>query len=104
MLIELSHSYRNINIIDHSWSILCDGTGCLKSELGRHDKNSGLPLDSDTLHLGKNGYRILAKNIKEDIFGKRRAKTRYNNQVEGRRLATTQDQNNGRSYGHLPPR
>ena len=99
MLIELAHSYRNISIIDHSWSILCDRSGCLKSELGRHDKSSGLPLDSDSLHLGKNGYRILAINIKEGIFGKRRGNIRYNNnQVEGRRLAAGQVQTNG------PPR
>ena len=99
MLIELAHSYRNISIIGHSWSILCDRSGCLKSELGRHDKSSGLPLDSDSLHLGKNGYRILAINIKEGIFGKRRGNIRYNNnQVEGRRLAAGQVQTNG------PPR
>ena len=99
MLIELSHSYRNISIIDHSWSILCDRSGCLKSELGRHDKSSGLPLDTDSLHLGKKGYRILAINIKEGIFGKRRGNIRSNsNQVEGRRLAAGQVQTNG------PPR
>ena len=104
MLIEFSHSYRNINIIDHPRSTLCDRTGCLKSELGRYDRNTGFPLDSDSLHLGKNGYRMFAKNIKEGIFGKRRATTRYSTQVQGRRLAATQGQNRGHSCDRLPPR
>ena len=104
MLIELSHNYCNINIIDHPWSTLCDRTGCLKSELGKHDKNTGLLLDSDSLHLGKNGYRMFAKNIKEGIFGKRRATTRYSTHVQGRRLAATQGQNRDHSCDHLPPR
>ena len=104
MLIELSHSYRGISVIDHSWSILCDRAGCLKSELGRHDKSTGLPLDSDSLHLGKNGYRILAMNIKQGIFGKRRGMIGRTNQVKGSRFAAGQALSNGPHCDRLPTR
>ena len=70
ILVDISHSYSNVKIIDHPLSELCDERGCLKPDLGRYDRELGAPLTKDTLHLGKKGLRLFAKSIKTGILGK----------------------------------
>ena len=81
ILHDISHSYRNISIIDHPVDQLCNDRGCLKDNLGRHDKETGTPLTRDTLHLGKQGLRIFATIIKSSVMGK--YKKRAQGQGEG---------------------
>ena len=81
MLIEISHSNRNVFIIEHPRSLLCNSSGFLKPGMGRFDKGKNVPLDSDSLHLGIRGIRILAKTIKEAILPRNRGMHRY--QVQG---------------------
>ena len=71
---------------------------------GGYDKIIIVPLDSDSLHLGKNGYRILAMNIKQGIFGKRRGMRGRTNQVKGRQFAAGQALSNGPHCDRLPTR
>ena len=77
MLIEISHSNRNVFIIEHPRSLLCNSSGYLKPGIGRFDKGKNVPLDSDSLHLGIRGIRILARTIKEAILPRNRVKDRY---------------------------
>ena len=81
MLIEISHSNRNVFIIEHPRSLLCNLSGNLKPSMGRFDKVKNVPLDSDSLHLGIRGIRILARTIKESILPRNRGRHRY--QVQG---------------------
>ena len=81
MLVEISHSNRNVFIIEHARSLLYSPPGLLKPGMGRFDKGKNVPLDSDSLHLGIKGIRILAKTIKEAIIPRNRGKHRY--QVQG---------------------
>ena len=81
MLIEISHSNRNVFIIEHLRSLLCNSSGFLKPGMGRFDKGKNVPLDSDSLHLGIRGIRILAKTIKEAILPRNRGMHKY--QVQG---------------------
>ena len=69
ILIDISHSYKNVKILDHSLSDFCNVRGCLKDELGRFDQESGTHLSRDTLHLGKKGLRLFSKSIKVGVLG-----------------------------------
>ena len=64
---EMSHSHKNVYVLDNDISQYCDRSGVLRSELGRHDKATGRPLDQDALHLGKQGLRLLARAIRSNI-------------------------------------
>ena len=81
MLIDISHSNRNVFIIEHPRSLLCNSSGNIKPSMGRFDKVKNVPLDSDSLHLGIRGIRILARTIKESILPRNRGRRRY--QVQG---------------------
>ena len=67
---DISHSNKNISVVDHPFNQLCDSNGCLKDEYGRFDKESGTPLSRDALHLGKKGLRLLAVSIKSSVMKK----------------------------------
>ena len=77
MLIKISHSNRNVFIIEHPRSLLCNSSGNLKPSMGRFDKVKNVLLDSDSLHLGIRGIRILARTIKESILPRNRGRHRY---------------------------
>ena len=70
VLRDICHSYKNMSVIDHPFTQLCNDNDCLKDEFGRFDKESGTPLSRDALHLGKKGLRLLAVTIKSCIMGK----------------------------------
>ena len=70
ILREISHTCKNISIIDHPFTQLCKNDGCLKEEYGRFDKSAGTPLLNDALHLGKKGLRVFAASIKTGILGR----------------------------------
>ena len=67
---EISHSFKNVFVIEHTFDQLCKSDGCLKDNCGRLDKEAGIPLAKDTLHLGKRGLRLFAISIKSSIVGK----------------------------------
>lgn len=91
MLRDISHSHKNISIIDHPFNQLCNNDGCLRDEFGRYDKESGTPLSRDALHLGKKGLRLLAVSIKSCVMGK------YKRQGQ-RQQGTTAEQGNHEGY------
>ena len=71
ILHDISHSIKNVNVIDHPLAEFCDANGCLKGELGRYDREANGPLTRDTLHLGKKGLRLMAKTIKSNVVKSR---------------------------------
>ena len=91
VLRDISHSHKNISIIDHPFNQLCNNDGCLRDEFGRYDKESGTPLSRDALHLGKKGLRLLAVSIKSCVMGK------YKRQGQ-RQQGTTAEQGNHEGY------
>ena len=70
ILHDLSHSIKNVNVIDHPLEQLCNSHGCLKDEFGRYNQEAQGPLSRDTLHLGKKGLRVFARTIKSSVVGK----------------------------------
>ena len=70
ILLDLSHSYKNINVVDHPIAELCNAGGSLRDDLGRYDRDSQAPLAKDALHLGKKGLRIFAKTLKSSVIGR----------------------------------
>ena len=96
MFTEVAHSYRNVSIIDHPRSLLADRSGCLAPKMGRHDKGSGNPLSQDALHLGREGYKVFAKSIKEGIFGKYRPRSQGQAQNRGTAVDGNQSGRSGR--------
>ena len=101
ILLEIAHTYRNISIIDYNPSLYSDSGGLLKSELGRHDKVSGRPLDSDALHLGKKGIRLFAAGIKSSVFQGRPRKVRSQGQRAG--SAAGEGRRGSSGGGQSPP-
>ena len=67
---EISHSFKNVFVIEHPFDQLCKSDGCLKDDCGRFDKDAGIPLARDALHLGKKGLRLFAMSMKSSIVGK----------------------------------
>jgi hypothetical protein len=96
MFTEVAHSHRNVSIIDHPRSLLADRSGCLAPKMGRHDKGSGNPLSQDALHLGREGYKVFAKSIKEGIFGKYRPRSQGQAQNGGTAVDGSQSGRSGR--------
>lgn len=88
VLRDISHSHKNISVIDHPFNQLCNNDGCLKDEFGRFDKESGTPLSRDALHLGKKGLRLLAVSVKSCVMG------RYKRQGQGQQRASAERGNN----------
>ena len=84
ILHEISHSLKNVNVIDHPLDELCDTHGCLRGELGRYDRESSGPLTRDTLHLGKKGLRLLARTIKSNIVKSRTSRSGQQGAVSNR--------------------
>ena len=70
VLREISHSHKNIFVVEHQYDQLCDSNDRLKDEFGRHDRESGAPLSQDALHFGKKGLRLLAMSLKSSVMGK----------------------------------
>ena len=61
-IVALSKKHHNIILINNS--IFADSNGCLLPEYGRYSN------PNDILHLGRNGLRVFAANIKSYIIGK----------------------------------
>jgi hypothetical protein len=80
---EISHSHKNVYVLDNDISQYCGRSGVLRSELGRHDKESGRPLDHDALHLGREGLRLLARAIRSNIVRFNKATARKSIQGSG---------------------
>ena len=78
MLLDMTHNYRNLYIIDHS--ILCDREGFLQNEFGTWDIKNECHSITDTLHLGKKGIRIFCRTIKTNVMG---AKNRFKDRFRG---------------------
>lgn len=81
MLHDISHSYKNVHVIDHPLAELCNSQGCLRDELGRYDRESQGPLTRDTLHLGKKGLRLFARTIKSCVVGRFRSSSTRSGQL-----------------------
>ena len=64
-IIDMSYKHKNIRIIDNS----IFGRN-LSDAHGRWDVQDQRPLVSDCFHLGRNGIRIFAMNIKGAVIGK----------------------------------
>ena len=83
LLLDFSHSYKNILIIDNS--ALGNHRGCLDNKYGRFMKDTHAPLLIDSLHLGMHGIRKFAATLKTAIKGSGKSKSRdrfngsYNN-------------------------
>jgi len=71
MILDLTYSYKNIYIIDHT----AFGDK-LSDDFGRWDKENGCPNTRDALHLGKKGIRLFAAKIKSSVFRRSQAKSR----------------------------
>ena len=95
MFVEIAHSHRNVSVIDHPRSVLCDRSGCLKPDMGRYDRESSSPLHQDVLHLGRVGYRVFAKSIKEGIFGKYKPRSQGQAQNGGPAGGSSQHDSSG---------
>lgn len=103
ILFEISHTHRNISVIDYNAALYCDRNGLLKAELGRHDKETGRPLDSDVLHLGKKGLRLLAKGIKSSVFQGKVRRDRSQGQHTGSAAAEDRRVSSGGGQQSSPP-
>ena len=83
-IMEMSYKHKNIRIIDNSvfGSYLSDAHG-------RWNVQDQRPLVSDCLHLGRNGIRIFAMNIKAAVIGKglSQSRARFNSSQGGYRAA-----------------
>ena len=64
LLVDMVHSHRNVYLIEHP--DFSGEQGLLKDKCGRF--RDGLPNPIDTLHLGKMGIRLFAKQIKDRIL------------------------------------
>ena len=64
LLLDMAHSQRNIYLIEHP-DFSGEG-GLLKDRFGTF--RDGVPNSIDTLHLGKMGIRVFAKEIKDRIL------------------------------------
>ena len=93
ILHDISHSIKNVNVIDHPLAELCDAQGCLRGEFGRYDREANGPLTRDTLHLGKKGLRLFAKTIKSCVVGRPGSRAARPGQQE-----TAQDRNHHDGY------
>ena len=91
ILHDLSHSYKNVNVIDHPLNDLCDSHGCLREELGRYDKEAQAPLSRDKLHLGKKGLQLFARTIKSCVIGKFRSNSTRPGQQQANLSSNHQD-------------
>ena len=70
-ILDISFRLRNVMLVDNSsFGII------LSDEYGRWDSSKNQPLTSDALHLGKNGIRKFAMNIKSTIFNRRTSQSR----------------------------
>ena len=86
LLLDLSHGYRNIFTIDHS--IVGNNNGCLDNKFGRFIKETGEPLLTDTLHLGRFGIRKFANTLKTAVKGiNRKPKPNYTSNASYRDAA-----------------
>ena len=83
-IMEMSYKHKNIRIIDNSvfGSYLSDAHG-------RWNIQDQRPLVSDCLHLGRNGIRIFAMNIKAAVIGKgpSQSRARFNSSQGSYRAA-----------------
>ena len=106
LLLDFSHSYKNINIIDHS-KLLVDQNNCLDENMGRYSKADGGPLTTDTLHLGKKGIRVFAATLKSAVFDlNNRVKLNYRSRFDtgqGRYRAAV-ERGSGHRDGYQPLR
>ena len=82
VLREISNCHKQISIIEHPFSELCDDNDCLREELGRYDREAGVPLAQDALHLGKKGLRLFAVSIKSAFIN------RYKKRQQGKHGAS----------------
>jgi alkylated DNA repair dioxygenase AlkB len=94
---EMSHSHKNVYVLDNDISQYCDKSGVLMSVLGRHDKATGRPLDHDALHLGKQGLRLLARAIRSNIVRFNKATARKS--IQGSRGQDTASAAGGNRHG-----
>ena len=72
MILDLTYSYKNIYIIDHT----AFGDK-LNDDLGRWDKQNSCANTRDALHLGKKGLKLFAANIKSSVFRRSQSKSRF---------------------------
>ena len=91
ILHDISHSIRNVNVIDHPLADLCDAHGCLRDEFGRYDRELQAPLTRDALHLGKKGLRLFARTIKSRIIKKSRRNSTHPGQQDATSDSTHRD-------------
>ena len=64
LLYDLAYHHKFIKLIDNN--VFGD---TLRDEMGRWDSKNKRFLDDDTVHLGKSGLRMFAKNLKSFIVG-----------------------------------
>ena len=94
-LLDMSYRHKNISIIDNSIF-----GGYLSDEHGRWNVSEQRPLVSDILHLGRQGIRMFAMNIKSAVIGKGSSQSRARfNSSQGRYRGAL-----GRSRHHSAPR
>ena len=86
MLLDMSHSYRSMYIIDNS--TLCDEGGLLKEEFGRFNYKDGRYNKTDTLHIGKKGIRIFATTIKSVVVNGIKSRRRNSSKAKGHQQPT----------------
>ena len=77
-LSDISKKHSNVRIVQHLQ--LADPYGNLPIHLGKHDKY-GRPDISDYLHLGDNGMRLFAMNIKGCIINRKQTVSKENARV-----------------------
>jgi alkylated DNA repair dioxygenase AlkB len=73
---SLSLKHPNLCLINPA--NYCDASGKLKPELGRYCQSEGKPLETDELHLGRQGIRMLAKSIKDFILPPKSVRKEFN--------------------------
>ena len=75
----------------------------LSDELGRWNNEEQRPLTSDTLHLGKSGIRMLARNIKSYIVGRGRIQSRSRFSASGGQYQAAAGRGGHHQDGYQPP-
>ena len=90
LLVDLAYSAKYINVVDN-----CPLFGSvLDDKFGRWDSKNNSYLDTDSVHLGKLGLKLFAKNIKSHVVGaKPKSRSRINSSSSNRGRAGVSSRN-----------
>ena len=68
MIHQLCEKHPMLHVLHYSSSLFADKSGLLKHDMGRYNKETMGPLESDHIHPGSSGIRAYAAIIKSHII------------------------------------